>query len=428
MIGFGANRRGGRLSSFIFIALLVIIGILSFNNWTVSSKHARLQEELVELQAQVKRTETARSRLEKRNSELMLQADNNKREMLRKEDDHLNMGNQIQAKDNQLKKCEEEKVRVQNNVSGRLAEIQQLQEQLAELRQEFLKLEDQIHDHKKNSTFLEKKLEYESVQCGQQISELKQLYEEKLGLAGKGAPVADLKNLNSQANMPRATHMPQHDKEKVKRESLPDALEKVLKVRGKDDVQGKDLKHDKNEPVKLGEDAGMPGIEDTEIGKAADPFALKKPAVSVHKDSKQSEKERILTGEEEAPEKKPDFSFGKDQKILQPLQDKNVLKSLNQQNIQVTNSANVKVPVKLVEKKELNRNENQNKLPKEPVMQIPSNNKENNDLVQQMEKALEPVKDAAQKQEVDPHPKQNEERKPEMINAGEYGKHAPDVL
>lgn len=427
MIGFGANRRGGRLPSLVVIALLVIIAILSFNYWTVSSKHARLQEELVELQAQVTRTETARSRLEKRNSELLLQADSSKRDLLKKDDEHLNLGNQIQAKDSQLRKCEEEKVRVQNNVSGRLAEIQQLQEQLADLRQEFLKLEDQIHEHKKNYTSLQNKLEYESIHCDQRLRDMKENYDEKLKLAEKGGPVEEHKN--SQAKIPSVTQVPVHEKQKVKREFLPDVLKNVLKVLGKDDVQSNNLKQGKPEPGKLGEDAGMPGIEDNEIVKADDAFALKKPVVSLNKGSKQSDQERILANKEVTPpqEKKPDFSFGKDQKIRQPLEEK-------KQRIQATNPADVKAPVKLVESQlhpqEINRGENPNKLLNEPVIQIPANDKENKGVVQQMEKALEPkAKDTAQKQEDDPHLKQkDEERKPQVINAGEHGKHAPDVL
>lgn len=73
MVGFGANRRGGRLPSFILIGLMVILILLCYNYWNLSRLHSRAMDELAETHAQVKRTDAARSRLEKRNSELMLQ-------------------------------------------------------------------------------------------------------------------------------------------------------------------------------------------------------------------------------------------------------------------------------------------------------------------------------------------------------------------
>lgn len=73
MLGFGANRRGGRLPSFVLVGMMVVLVLLSYNYWSVSRQHGRALDELAEVHAQVKRTDAARSRLEKRNSELMLQ-------------------------------------------------------------------------------------------------------------------------------------------------------------------------------------------------------------------------------------------------------------------------------------------------------------------------------------------------------------------
>lgn len=73
MVAFGANRRGGRLPSFILIGMMVILVLLSYNYWSLSRLYGRALDELAEVHAQVKRTDAARSRLEKRNSELMLQ-------------------------------------------------------------------------------------------------------------------------------------------------------------------------------------------------------------------------------------------------------------------------------------------------------------------------------------------------------------------
>lgn len=110
MIGFGANRRGGRLPSFILIFLMAIIAILTFNYWTVSNKHGRLLDELAEVQTQGKRQEAARSRLEKRNSELMLQVETHRKQIDQKDGDNNVLEGKLQAREALIKKCTEEKV------------------------------------------------------------------------------------------------------------------------------------------------------------------------------------------------------------------------------------------------------------------------------------------------------------------------------
>lgn len=112
MVGFSANRRGGRLPSFVFIGLLVVIVILSFNYWSVSDKHGRLLDELSEVQTQVKRTDAARSRLEKRNSELMVQVDSHRKQIEQKDGDFSVMEGKLQAREALIKKCTEDKVRL----------------------------------------------------------------------------------------------------------------------------------------------------------------------------------------------------------------------------------------------------------------------------------------------------------------------------
>lgn len=110
MVGFGANRRGGRLPSFILIFLMVIIAILSFNYWTVSNRHGRLLDELAEVQTQVKRTDAARSRLEKRNSELMVQVDTHRKQIDQKDGDYSVLEGKLQAREALIKKCTDDKV------------------------------------------------------------------------------------------------------------------------------------------------------------------------------------------------------------------------------------------------------------------------------------------------------------------------------
>ncbi|XP_036910322.1 protein GOLM2 [Sturnira hondurensis] len=162
MVGFGANRRGGRLPSFVLVVLLIVIAILAFNYWSISSRHVLLQEEVAELQGQVQRTEVARGRLEKRNSDLLLLVDSHKKQIDQKEADYGRLSSRLQAKEGLGKRCEDDKVKLQSNISYQMADIHHLKEQLAELRQEFLRQEDQLQDYRKNSTYLVKRLEYES--------------------------------------------------------------------------------------------------------------------------------------------------------------------------------------------------------------------------------------------------------------------------
>ncbi|XP_068438733.1 protein GOLM2 isoform X2 [Clinocottus analis] len=268
MVGFGANRRGGRLPSFILIFLMLIIAILSFNYWTVTNKHGRLLDELAEVQTQVKRTDAARSRLEKRNSELMVQVDTHRKQIDQKDGDYNVLEGKLQAREAIIKKCTDEKMKTQGDVTAQMTEIQRLKEQLKELKQEFIKQEEQIREVKKNSTTLERKLEYESLQCGRQIAQLKEEYEETK------------KTLEEEASKLR--------------QSLKDGQKSAVAGRHAEGAPGVDVvgerhtvathRHDGpdlKEMGKPGSDAGMPGIEDSEVGKIDDvQFALKKPAIT----------------------------------------------------------------------------------------------------------------------------------------------------
>uniref|UniRef100_A0A4W5NT26 Protein GOLM2 n=1 Tax=Hucho hucho TaxID=62062 RepID=A0A4W5NT26_9TELE len=263
MVGFGANRRGGRLPSFILIALMVIIAILSFNYWTVSNKQGGLLDELAEVQTQVKRTDAARSRLEKRNSELMVQVDTHRKQIDQKDGDNSMLEGKLQAREALIKKCTDEKMKVQGDVTAQMSEIVRLKEQLKELKQEFMRQEIQLKEVKKNSTNLERKLEYESLQCGRQITQLMDEYEEAK------------KTLEEEAVKLRKSVL---DSRKVGAAEggteVETAGEHPTVATHQRDTDLKDL-------GKPGSDAGMPGIEDSEVGKIDDvQFALKKPAIT----------------------------------------------------------------------------------------------------------------------------------------------------
>ena len=110
MMGFWANRRAGRLPSLVLAVLLVVIAVLAFNYWSISSRHVLLQEEVAELQGQVQRTEVARGRLEKRNSDLLLLVDSHKKQFDQKEADYGRLSSRLQAREGLGKRCEDDKV------------------------------------------------------------------------------------------------------------------------------------------------------------------------------------------------------------------------------------------------------------------------------------------------------------------------------
>ncbi|XP_015240455.1 PREDICTED: protein CASC4 isoform X2 [Cyprinodon variegatus] len=263
MIGFGANRRGGRMPSFILIFLMIVIGVLAFNYWTVSNKHGRLLDDLLEIQTQVKRSDAARSRLEKRNSELMVQVDTHKKQIDQKDGDYSVLENKLQAREGAFKKCSDEKMKLQNDVTAQNSEVQRLREQLMELKQEFMKQEEQLREVRKNSTNLERKLEYESLQCGRQIAQLKREYEETNKALEKEVARLRLNNVGAGKNVGEAADV-----------NMAGERHTVAPHRH-------DRQLDIKEMGKPGSDAGMPGIEDSEVGKIDEmQFGLKKPAIT----------------------------------------------------------------------------------------------------------------------------------------------------
>lgn len=114
------------MPSLILIALMAVVLILAFNYWAVTSKHSRLLDELAEVQTQVKRTDAARSRLEKRNSELMVQVDTHRKQIDQKDGDYGALVGKLQAQEAQVKKCTDEKAKLESDVTEQTTEIQRL--------------------------------------------------------------------------------------------------------------------------------------------------------------------------------------------------------------------------------------------------------------------------------------------------------------
>uniref|UniRef100_A0A8D2HJ42 Protein GOLM2 n=1 Tax=Urocitellus parryii TaxID=9999 RepID=A0A8D2HJ42_UROPR len=264
MVGFGANRRAGRLPSLVLVVLLVVIVVLAFNYWSISSRHVLLQEEVAELQGQVQRTEVARGRLEKRNSDLLLLVDTHKKQIDQKEADYGRLSSRLQAREGLGKRCEDDKVKLQNNISYQMADIHHLKEQLAELRQEFLRQEDQLQDYRKNNTYLVKRLEYESFQCGQQIKELRAQHEENIKkLADQFLQEQKQETHKVQSNDGKELGINDH----VASKNIPKVAENAAEKN--EEPSSNHIPHGK-EQIKRSGDAGMPGIEENDLAKADD--------------------------------------------------------------------------------------------------------------------------------------------------------------
>ncbi|EHB13257.1 Protein CASC4 [Heterocephalus glaber] len=289
LVGFGANPRGGRLPSFVLLVLLVVL-VLAFNYWSISPRHIQLQERV----AQVQRTEVARGRLEKRNSDLLLLVDTHKKQSDQKEADYDRLSTRLQAREGLGKRCRDDKVKLQNNISYQMADIHHLKEQLAELRQECLP-QDQLQDYRKNNTYFVKRLEYESFQCGQQIKELRAQHEENtkkladqfLQEQKQEAPKvqSDGKELGI-SNHVVSNNIPKVDENAANKNEEPSSNHIP---RGK-------------EQIKRDGDAGMPGVEENDLAKVHDlPISLRETPVLVSQHENHQTISHLPTGQPLSP-------------------------------------------------------------------------------------------------------------------------------
>ncbi|XP_004623552.1 protein CASC4 [Octodon degus] len=328
MVGFGANRRGGRLPSFVLVVLLVVIVVLAFNYWSISSRHVLLQEEVAELQAQVQRTEVARGRLEKRNSDLLLLVDTHKKQIDQKEADNDRLSSRLQAKEGLGKRCEDDKVKLQNNISYQMADIHHLKEQLAELRQEFLRQEDQLQDYRKNSTYLVKRLEYER----ESLTILVTISYASRGIHVPNSSCSAMYLMLAYANrkpalpltpgivpnytatltaLQQEAHKVQSNDGKeldVNDHELPKNIPKVDENAAdkNEEPSSNHIPHGK-EQIKRDGDAGMPGVEENDLAKADDlPTSLRKPPVLVSQRENHQTISHLPTGQPLSPNIAPD--------------------------------------------------------------------------------------------------------------------------
>ncbi|KAM5171019.1 protein GOLM2 isoform 2-T2 [Mantella aurantiaca] len=285
MVGFGAPRRTGRLPPFVLVALLVVIALLVFNYWSVSTRQAGLLEDLAALQEQVQRTEVARSRLEKRHSDLMVQAESGRRQLEQRLGEYQNVEERLQARDLEAQRCEVDREKLLANVSQQMADISHLKDQLNELRQEFLRQEDQLHEYKNNYTLLQKAQKEESQQCTKQLADQKREYEESI----KKLQLEEVKELSK-------NQIAVGEDGSENKVNLPDT-----EVKDTREEDPSNRVHFEKESAKVGGggvgggDAGMPEIEDSEPAKPnIVPTAVKKTDIGVPQEFGESEKQPSL--------------------------------------------------------------------------------------------------------------------------------------
>ncbi|XP_056427546.1 protein GOLM2 isoform X2 [Hyla sarda] len=266
MVGFGAPRRTGRLPPFVLVALLVVIALLAFNYWSVSARQAALQDDLTALQEQVQRTEVARSRLEKRHSELMVQAESSRRQLEQRLGEYQNVGDRLQAREVEAQRCEADREKLLANVSLQMADIAHLKEELHELRQEYLRQDALLLEYKNNNTLLQKTLKEESQQCTKQLADQKLEHDEsikRLQQADREKEEADKVPSNVAAG-------------ETGPENKMHTIAIIAKEERVEDPSSNRL-HFERDAAKAGGDAGMPEIEDSEpVKPEAVPTAEKK--------------------------------------------------------------------------------------------------------------------------------------------------------
>ncbi|XP_069079065.1 protein GOLM2 isoform X3 [Pleurodeles waltl] len=318
MAGFGAPRRGPRLPQSVLLVLLALLGLLAFNYWSVRGRQAELASELGALQAQAERTEVARLRLERRNSELVLLVEEHRAEARREREQRGGLEQRLWG-------SQDRHIGMQKNMSRLMADIAHLKEQLADLNQAFLQREDQLHELQTNNTYLLNKLEKESLECGEQIKELKAHYEARVGKlleeADQGLPEKPVGQLDSSKENGL-------DLEEIsKNKSNKDAIENLnIMVEDTSKVHMQNMK----EAVNPGEsDAGMPELEENGAANVEDfPTALKKPLhlapeVVLNISNIHPQDSKLVPGADMAFELKPEVGNPANTPQLQPLEMQN---------------------------------------------------------------------------------------------------------
>ncbi|XP_019410311.1 PREDICTED: Golgi membrane protein 1 isoform X1 [Crocodylus porosus] len=175
MVGLGNGRRGMKSPPLLVAALVACLVVLGFNYWIASSRSIDLQNRIMELEGRVRRAAAERGAVELKKNEFQGEL-----EKQREQIDKIQSLHNFQM-ENAKKIHQDEKVMLMNNITTNERLIQNLQEHLKVLQMENGKLQLDVYRYQKNQTNLQRKFSYDLTQCANQMKELKEQCEERLG-------------------------------------------------------------------------------------------------------------------------------------------------------------------------------------------------------------------------------------------------------
>ncbi|KYO20719.1 Golgi membrane protein 1 isoform A [Alligator mississippiensis] len=175
MVGRGNGRRGMKSPPLLVAALVACAVVLGFNYWIASSRSIDLQNRIMELEGRVRRAAAERGAVELKKNEFQGEL-----EKQREQIDKIQSLHNFQM-ENAKKLHQDEKLMLMNNITTNERLIQNLQEHLKVLQMENGKLQLDVYRYQKNQTNLQRKFSYDLSQCANQMKELKEQCEERIG-------------------------------------------------------------------------------------------------------------------------------------------------------------------------------------------------------------------------------------------------------
>jgi len=128
--GYMRPNSGGRAPPFLIIGLLVVIGILAFNYWSLSSKNSTLTVEVDEVEMRYRSTQARKLDVEKRNAELSTQLEDAKK-----------YKQQAQEKDMRLREAEQKEKELNAKIDNLAGEAEVLKNDLNTCDDEVVRIE-----------------------------------------------------------------------------------------------------------------------------------------------------------------------------------------------------------------------------------------------------------------------------------------------
>ncbi|NXN96267.1 GOLM1 protein, partial [Rhinopomastus cyanomelas] len=216
-------------------ALMVCIVVLGFNYWIASSRSVDLQSRIMDLEGKVHRAAVERGAVELKKNEFQGELEKQQLQI-----DKIQSLHSFQM-ENANRVHQEEKAMFINNITVNERLIQTLREHLKELQTEYGKLQLDIYWFQKNQTNLQKKFSYDLSQCINQMKEVKEQCEERIGeLTKKGSEVPQIKEdkdfsedtkKDNQVSTQLPTEFKQTNLEQQKpKEDVPKAVPTVNKI------------------------------------------------------------------------------------------------------------------------------------------------------------------------------------------------------